>query len=259
VKKTLWIFGDSFSWDYKIRKENKDPSLMVDVNLDDQGWQYIQNHLDGKIFDSWGELLSENIGYNYINHASYQTRYKIPNLLDGCCNDTVNLNLLNEFSDDFKKGDIVIVGFTDPTRTVWVNQDNIPMSINAGQIELENFGDSINDYLIQRDNVYWMYDFLQKLKCFETLSKLIEFDLYYWDWTGKWDELIIEKNLPKDRWIFHHAHPNYKDYGKMIWEDYKSGPICWETNFKNADSHMGKVGHKIHADVLTNYILHKKP
>jgi hypothetical protein len=257
MKNTLWIFGDSFSWDYKIRKENNDPQLRY-PGSNDQGWDYIQEHLNGKIFDSWGEQLSRNIGYNYINHASYQTKYKIENLWDGNCNDTVNLNLLNEFSSDFKKGDVVIVGLTDPTRSIWMDGDTA-ISLNAGQIETENFKDSINDYLIQLDNPYWLYNFLQKLKCFETLSEIVGFDLWYWDWGGQWDELILKKELPNDRWIFHHAHPNYKNYGNMIWEDYKAGPICWETNYENPDSHMGKVGHKIHADILTNYLLHKKP
>jgi hypothetical protein len=66
--------------------------------------------------------------------------------------------------------------------------------------------------------------------------------------------MLLKKKLPNDRWIFHHAHPNYIDYGKMIWEDYKAGPICWETNYTNPDSHFGKLGHTIHADVLTKFL-----
>jgi hypothetical protein len=244
---TLWIFGDSFSWDYKLRLKHND------IEPNDAGWHYIQNYLDGKVFDSWGEQLSKNIGYNYINHASYQTKIKIPNLKSGNCNDTINLNLLNEFSSDFKKGDVIIVGLTDPTRSIWMN-GNTAMSLNAGQIETENFGDSINDYLIQLDNPHWMYNFLQKLKCFETLSEIVGFDLWYWDWGGQWDELILKKELPNDRWIFHHAHPNYTGYDEMICDDYKSGKICNETNWEMGDSHYGREGHNIHADVLTKFL-----
>ena len=107
---TLWIFGDSFSWDYKLREKNEPDTL-----TDDQDWNYIQTHLKGKIFDSWGEQLSNNLGYEYINHGCFQSGIEIPNIEAGNSNNC-NINLINELSSEFKKGDILIFGFTDPIR-----------------------------------------------------------------------------------------------------------------------------------------------
>jgi hypothetical protein len=248
---TLWIFGDSFSWDYKLRQKNNPEGL-----LDDSGWNYIQTHLKGKIFDSWGEQLSNNLGYEYINHGCYQSGIEIPNLEAGNSNDC-NINLINELSSEFKKGDIVIFGFTDPIRFPWPNKENIDQVsiLTSSDIQADEFERKVvEEIVIRRDSPFFVYSTIQKLKSIETLSNLVGFDLWYWDWSSVFDKYVIEKKLPNDRWIFHHAHPNYIDYGKMIWEDYKAGPICWETNYTNPDSHFGKIGHTIHADVLTKFL-----
>ena len=75
---TLWIFGDSFSWDHKIRFKTM-PQIKND---NDQVWLYIKEHLNGEIFDSWGEILSRNLNLNYKNpKPRYYPRYQKYELL----------------------------------------------------------------------------------------------------------------------------------------------------------------------------------
>ena len=246
---TLWIFGDSFSWDHKIRFKTH-PEVK---NHNDQIWLYIKEHLNGEVFDSWGEILSRNLNLNYINHACYQTGIKLEHLAQGNSNNSA-LNLLNHFCSDFKKGDIVLFGFTDITRFDWATSEESINTFHVADTDIVR-KKTIEDILINRDEFpFARYDFLQKLKSFELLSDMVGFELWYWDWSGTFTDYINEGRIPNDRWIFYHAHPNYINYGHMIWEDYKAGPICWETNYKNPDSHFGKVGNQIHADVLTNFL-----
>lgn len=247
---TLWVFGDSFSWDHKIRFKIKPERK----NNNDQVWLYIKEHLNGEVFDSWGEILSRNLNLQYQNHACFQTGITLEHLNSGNSNDSA-LNLLNHFCSDFKKGDIVLFGFTDVTRFDWaVSEDYIKTFHVADEEELVR-KKTIEDILINRDEYsFTRYDFLQKLKSIEALSDLVGFDLWYWDWSGTFTDYVSEGRIPNDRWIFYHAHPNYRNYGWMIWEDYKAGPICWETDYKNPDSHYGKVGNQIHAEVLTNFL-----
>ena len=253
---TLWIFGDSFSWEHKIRFKTYPESK----TYDDQVWMYIDKHLDGKMFDCWGKQLADGLKMNYVNHASFQTNIHETenlNLSGGPTNDN-NLILLSHLSKNFKRGDIVLFGFTDITRFDYVS----PLgntTIYSNSDELDNFEKWEREYIaqeiIQRDeNPYYKDKLFNSLKVFEQLSNTVGFDLWYWDWTGIFDKLVYNKNISNERWIFFHAHPNYEDYGTMIWNDYKSGPICWETDYKNPDSHMGKVGNTIHAKVLLNFL-----
>jgi hypothetical protein len=255
-KNTLWVFGDSFSWDHKIRLEyNK-------INhKEDQIWDYIQNHLNGEIFDSWGKILSDYLEYDYKNYAC-GIGVDIPYFEKIGNSNYCMLNSVNEFVNQFKKGDIIFLGFTDICRFKWGSID-----INGNEIshiilpstdiinELSDKKNTIENVLINRHECkFYIYDLLHQLKSLELLSDIVGFKLYYWDWSSYFDNMVYENKLPRDRWIFFNSSIDYKDYGKLIWETYNAGPICWETDFKNKDSHMGKIGNEIHATHLYNYL-----
>jgi len=244
---TLWVFGDSFSWDHKIRY-SVNPKQK---NNTDQVWSYINTHLNGKVFDSWGEILARNLNLQYQNHACFQTGIRLEYLSSGNSNNAA-LNLINHFCSNFKKGDIVIFGFTDITRFDWPHGESVTSYTSS--TTSNDAPNIIEDIIINRDNyLFHRFDFLQKLKSIEVLSDFIGFDLWYWDWSQTFSKYVSEGTIPNDRWIFFHAHPNYINYNRMIWEDYEAGAICWETNWENPDSHYGKVGNQIHADVLTTF------
>lgn len=247
-KNTLWVFGDSNSWEQSIRLQNKK------INLEtDSAWRYIQEYLGGEIFPCWGKLLSDFLEYNYINHAAYQTDIRLENLPQGNSNNLA-INLLNEFADKFKKGDIVIFGFTDVSRFEY----GIENSNDVGTFNLlhaETYGsDIIKEILVNRSSYdFYIYDTLQKLKPIEVLSNLVGFEIWYWDWGGVMDRMVLEGKINKDRWIFFQADPNYTKYHDMIYKTYEVGPIHWETNGKFDDHHNGKIASKVHGDVLINF------
>lgn len=246
MNNTIWIFGDSFSWDHKIRK--------VPHKEDDGSYQYIQKYLNGIPYDCWGELVSKELGYNYVNHAAYQTGIEIPNLPKGNSNNC-NINLINELSSEFKQGDIVFFGFTDVSRFEFSNENGCVQSHCSSEGMHKSVKDIIEKILLERyQNDFYIYDTIQKLKSIETLSEKIGFDLWYWDWSGCFDDFVFNKKIPNDRWIFFKSMENYTTYLNMICETFKKGGIDWETKNDITDSHMGKEGNKIHAEVLINYL-----
>jgi len=252
---TLWIFGDSFGWDFNLIKKQQPHTSTKHI------WDYIEKHLDGKIFESWGEQLAKNLGLNYVNHSCNQNNYNISNLHLFNSNNS-SINLLYEFLPKFKNGDIVLHGFTDITRFDWVCELGTKKynTFNAGNIC--GWGDEtdkiLKNIIVQRSEPLYIYDLIHKFKPIEMLSEIIGFDLWYWDWNGCFDKFVCDKLIPNDRWIFFHAHPNYTNYKNMMWEDYKTGPICWETNYENPDTHYGKEGHKVHAEVLAKFLNKKQ-
>lgn len=256
MKNTIWVFGDSFSWDYKQRFSRNQ------INFEtDQAWDYIQNHLNGEIFSSWGELLSKYLGYDYKNYSA-GTDITIPNISEVFNSNDDMLNAVSQCVSQFKKDDIVFLGFTDICRFRWgwldsdgneVVQSILPSSPFSSN--LKNNETTLNDILINRSELkFYIYDLLQQLKPLELLSDIVGFKLYYWDWSDYFDNMVYENRLPNDRWIFFQSDTRYKNYGNLIWDIYGKGPICWETDFKNPDSHMGKIGHEIHAQHLYNYL-----
>lgn len=247
-KNTLWIFGDSFSWDHKIRIKNKTLDFKNDFIL-----KYINTHLNGEVFSSWGEIVSTNLELNYINHASYQSGIQIPNLPQGNSNNT-SINLLNELSSQFKKGDIVIFGFTDVSRFEYCYNEIYVETFNSS-VDNPNKKDVIDDILVNRSSYdFYLYDTLQKLKSIETLSEVVGFQLWYWDWVGSFDNLVTQEKISNKRWILFHAQPNYTTYHDMIYKLYNVGPIYWETNGKVNDHHPGKISNQILGNVISDFL-----
>lgn len=251
---TLWIFGDSFSWDCKIK-------FNTNGEVGGQIGRYITKYLDGVIFESWGEILATNLNLNYINHATYQTGIKLKGLSSGNSNNA-NINLINELSPNFKKGDIVIFGFTDVCRFDWVSEENEVLTLGAANYNINTLSHKqqleqnlINKIIVRRDSSdFFKLDILQKLKAIETLSDLVGFELWYWDWTGGFDSIVHDNIISKDKWIFFQAHPNYINYSNMMWNDYKVGSISWETNNRISDGHMGKIGNAVHGKILSEFL-----
>jgi len=249
---TIWIFGDSFSWDYNIRLNGN----VINFS-NDTGWQYIQRYLNGNIFDSWGKIISNKLNMNHVNHASYTSGISIPGLPKGNSNNSA-INLINELSSEFKKGDIVFFGFTDVCRyDCMVDAETYPITVSSSAIDYITTKEKeiIKETLLNRDkHDFYKIDELQKLKSIETLSEVIGFDLWYWDWSNTFDPLVVDKKIPNDRWIFFKAHPNYSNYMSMMCDDYNAGSIDWETNHEINDGHMGKVGNKIHSEIILSFL-----
>ena len=190
---------------------------------------------------------------NYVNHASYQTGIEIKNLPQGNSNNA-SINLLHELSGQFKQNDIVIFGFTDIVRFEYGNSnDGLVRTYIANDFD-HPYPEVVEHILLNRDEFdFYKFDALQKLKGIEVLSDLVGFDFWYWDWSGCFNELVTKKIIDNKRWVFYQAVPDYVGYGQMIKNIFKAGPIHWETKGQNPDSHIGKIGNQIHADILINF------
>lgn len=259
TKNTLWIFGDSFSWDHKLRFKHwpmpEGPSSETDTIF-----KYIQEYLGGEVFESWGEQLANSLNLNYINHASFQSEIKSFKNKELGTGPSANnqINLVHELSDKFKKGDIVIFGFTSSLRfdyccEDWSCADTIlPNSPNTDKYPL------LQELVINRsEHKYYRLNEYQKLKGIETLSDVVGFQLWYWDFPSDYTELVLKEKIPNDRWIYYkinHKLPSFTDNinNKQI------GNISWETNDVITDGHYGKQGNDVKADILINFFKKQK-
>tara|TARA_B100000900_G_scaffold36211_1_gene27122 strand:- start:385 stop:1167 length:783 start_codon:yes stop_codon:yes gene_type:complete len=253
IKNTLWVFGDSFSWDHKIRfkhwtNKNNPPSAENDVV-----YKYIQEHLDGEVFECWGEILANSLNLNYENHASFQSYFKsFKNELGTGPSVNSQINLIHEFSNKFKQGDIVIFGFSSALRFDYCVDANVPETIVPNH-ELLDSNPILGELMVNRSEYfYYLLNEVQKLKGIETLSDVVGFQLWYWDFPGDYTRMVVEKKIPGDRWIYYKLNPELPTFEQQL-NDKQISNIGWETKGKVPDGHYGTLGNQEKARMLINF------
>ena len=260
TKNTLWVFGDSFSWDHKLRfkhwnfPDDNPPSVENDTIF-----KYIQEYLDGEVFECWGELLANYLNLNYKNHASFQSEFQsFKNELGTGPSVNNQINLVHELSDKFKKGDIVIFGFTSKLRFDYcIGGKSMAETILPNSSELDTYP-ILGEMMINRsENIYYQLNEVQKLKGIETLSDVVGFQLWYWDFPGDYTPLVLEKKIPGDRWIYYKMNPKHPLFPDNVLDNVV-GNIEWETNGKIKDGHFGKIANQAKADMLINFFKKQK-
>jgi len=247
-KNTLWSFGDSFSEE------------VINVPGENLRHKYVREYLNGVPYKTWPKIVAEKLDYNYENHAGINGA-KFKYLGCGNSNDSMFFNV-NEQSANFKKGDIVIIGFTNTGRYqvpankgsgVWTILPNQEFGLNTRRY-LENF-------IERNENNYYVHEMMQKFKILETLSKVIGFTIYYWDWTQIF-ETTPDINL--DNWILQQINldNNINNFYMLLkdCEYYKLNrfdkviKINDETDDKIYDSHWGKVTNDALGDIFYEHI-----
>jgi len=255
TKNTLWIFGDSFSWDHKLRFKHwptpEPPSPETDLIL-----KYIQEYLGGEVFESWGEQLANSLNLNYINHASFQSEIKSFKNKELGTGPSANnqINLVHELSDKFKKGDIVIFQFTGSLRFDYCGKESqgvvetfLPNSTKTDKYPI------LQELMINRsEHDYYRLNEYQKLKGIETLSDVVGFQLWYWDYPGDYTKMVVEKKIPVDRWIYYKLNPELPTFEQQL-NDKQISNIAWETKGNIHDGHYGKYGNQEKARMLINF------
>lgn len=240
-KPTVWAFGDSFSEEVtSIPKENA-------------RWDYVNEFLNGVPYKTWIQLLSEKLKYNYKNRAANGGHF-FEKLGGGNSNDHMFLNVC-ESSSDFKKGDLVFIGFTHPGRfQTYIEETKSIRSVHINQ-EYGNLDDVefYNKIYHIRTSPYYVNEILQRFKLLETLSNVVGFKIFYWDWTDMFLEL--EPELDKSNWIFPRMDGKYSTFNKFFKENLVGeNTIYLETDKKIIDHHWGKKTNELLSDEFYNQI-----
>tara|TARA_R110002153_G_scaffold195090_3_gene348460 strand:+ start:6002 stop:6790 length:789 start_codon:yes stop_codon:yes gene_type:complete len=247
-KKTIWSFGDSFS-------EEVVSLFAHPHSMNNERCRYVREYLNEIPYKTWPAIVADKLNYNYRNHAASggkQFKY----LGGGNSNDQMFYNV-TEYSSEFKKDDIVVVGFTNTGRYQVPNPktyDKLGGTMNV----LPNSNLGVNEkryletYIERNESSYYLNEMLQKFKILETLSKVVGFTIYYWNWTGNFH---YTPDLNTDNWIVHQM------YGKFIEFEYilklHGGiveTIFDETNGEYKDGHWGKNTNEILGDIFYNHI-----
>lgn len=253
---TVWVFGDSFSWDHKLRFAISKDFILKHLK-ESHTDRYIIEHLNGVPFDSWGEIVANNLKMNYENHAAYENDEPINDWLATSNSNNAMINLVSEYSKKFKKDDHVFLGFTDICRFEMPNNMGYgnPISPHRGMTS-ERTELQTQLLFIRDDNQkYYFLEMMQKLKVLETLSEVVGFNLWYWAWNDSTNPIkhLDENDTISKHWILHQAFPSYTSYHKLI-ESLGGGNIDWETNGIYPDGHIGKIGNKLHGEFISEYL-----
>jgi len=242
VKNTLWSFGDSFSEE------------VINLPEHNERLRYVREYLNGIPYKTWPGIVADKLNYNYRNHAATGGK-KFKYLGQGNSNDSTFFNV-TEYSSEFKRGDIIVVGFTTVGRyqigtssgDVWTILPNQYFDINTDRY--------LQHYMDRIDNDYYLHEMLQKFKILETLSKVVGFTIYYWNWTG--DFHISETDMVKDNWIVNQIFGKDVGFNYILHEnDSKLQSIREETNGDCNDGHWGKHVNDILGNVFYDHIKNK--
>lgn len=255
--KTLWVFGDSFSEDV-----NNDISVH-NGEVD----KYIKKYLNGIPYEIWSEILAKKLGFKYKNYAvvnglSFDFHLTNTKWYNYNSNDYM-INNVSYLSSKFKKDDIIFLGFTDMARMCWPTDEgmecHLPNSDRSSLIKNEN---KVIELLMAQKTKYDFYalKMINELKTLETLSKLVGFKLFYWDWTSALECIMFKHNLLDEKWIIPIVYSNDSSWSENMdtknlkWDVLNQWSMFEETNGDIKDWHVGKEGNEIHANHLYNYL-----
>ena len=238
-KSTVWAFGDSFSEE------------VINLPNSSERVQYIKKYLNGVPYKTWIKIVAEKIGFEYRNYAA-TNGINFEMLGCGNSNDQIFYNV-TELSNQFKKGDLVFIGFTDICRyEIFDYNNNAPSSVLLGH----TFGDKTKFYhthFVDRNHKYYVHEILQRFKILETLSEIIGFKIFYWDWSNSLIE--TEPNVNPKNWIVYELFNKWVTFSDIFNIMGKENcDIKCETGGEINDNHWGKHNNNILGDLFYNHI-----
>lgn len=236
---TLFTFGCSYTEDFERVIESTKNSDFVPAQR-----KYVENHLDGRIPNSWPQFLGEKLGFELKNYG-----------VGGMCNYQI-FEEVCEHCIEFKNDDIVIVGWTHITRFRWAFNNGGWSSIFSDFTETTSeFMSKIthSEILVNRTRKSFVNELYQYQKLIEQFCKLLGVELYFW---SSDDNIIYKENkqfITEKKYLLNNliSHTNnvfniiQKNDGKTINE---------ETNGEIPDNHLGESGHKVQAELFYNHI-----
>lgn len=254
VKNKLWIFGDSFSEKIECipnyKTKNNSPRCV-----------YLREFLNGIYFKYWFDYLADRYDLELeCRGASCGEEFKFGK---GNTNEDILLNLSRN-SKNFKKGDCIIVGFTQISRykITSIQNDHLSYNVLPNTTHPKEWPskiiNSVEFMSVNRLSEFRVSSLMISLEWLESLSNIIGFDLYYWCW----DDFIIRKMyndiINSDRWLCSNLLKDIPSYYDIVKSKSNLFDISRETGGKIEDGHLGKIGNKILADMFIEWIDSKK-
>lgn len=242
MKNTVWAFGDSFSEE------------VTSLPVENERLRYVREYLNGVPYKTWIGIVADKLNYNYRNHAASGGKY-FDHLRGGNSNDQMFYNV-TEYSNEFKRGDIVVIGFTNTGRYQVVKPDGGIMSVLPNQDLGPHTERYLKNYIDRNDNPYYVHEMMQKFKILETLSNVVGFKIYYWNWTHHFETMVPDLN-PKN-WIIHEMYDKWIQLRDIVInQGSKFLSIEDETNGDCKDGHWGKVVNDTLGNVFYEHIKNK--
>lgn len=230
---TLWIFGCSYSAEYTHR------------GVITENFQQYKDYRNGTLPEVWGKILSNNLGYEYINCA------------DGGVGNDFIFEQVCKNSENFKKDDILIIQWSYMDRFRWVVNDEWRHTTSNTNIPFisQQFCD---ETFISRTHDLFIKTIFEFEKIIEVLSRAIGFNVYFWSGDYKISELIPkEKKLNKkyitSKYIKDKDKDNDTIFDEILFR--RNGQrIFEETDGAVDDNHFGESAHKIMSELFYEHI-----
>lgn len=251
---TIHGFGDSFT--------EGQPD-----NLDFKPFNEWKIFRGGNLPPSWLELLGEKMGMNIkVTARGGNSNNQI---FDDVCT----------HSDEFRKGDIVIINWTYRHRFRWSslqkNNDGSFVNINEkGQPYYvwrplsSNNTQPQDDWYIKKElrheiisnqlQTPYLDEIYNREKIIEQLSKSIGFELYFWSSDGSIIYDLPNEKLNQKKYILHNVidkkAPGYRGHFFNTIKKYGGQTVFEETNNVIEDVHLGESGHRVQFELFYEYI-----
>jgi len=232
---TLWIFGCSYSAEYTHR------------GVITENFQQYKDYRNGILPHVWGKILSNKLGYNYINCAD-----------GGVGNDFIFEEVCKN-SKNFKKNDILIIQWSYMDRFRWVaNNEWLHTNSNTKTPFISQ--EFCDETLISRTHDLFIKTIFEFERLIEVLSNVVGFNVYFWTSDYKISRLRPNETKFNKKYI---ASKYIKDKDKdkdndTIFDEIlfrRNGQrIFEETDGAVDDNHFGEVAHKIMAELFYEHI-----
>ena len=246
---TLFGFGDSFTGGHFQDKHFRP-------------YQQWREYRGGDLPPIWIDLLGTKLGMEVKNygHGGNSNQETFETICINC--------------NQFKKGDIVIINWTEVTRFRWVCKGNFRASEGIYDVEYwrriqvaSDDGDCIDksvkiNIVNNRTNKLYIEEIYNYEKIIDELANSIGFTVFYWSgdsniiYTSPPEKLHQKKYIINDLIIekdplFHDDiggtfFKTIRKYGGMIVKE--------ETNGACTDTHLGESGHRVQYELFYDYI-----
>lgn len=253
--KTLHLFGDSFTEGHNL-------------DLTYPPYKEWKNFRGGELPPCWGDLLSEKLHMKMNNHA-----------VGGMSNSEV-FQTVCRHSNEFEKGDIVIINWSYPNRFRWAFWwDKIERYIWVRLGGAPHDGSVISeetriDVALQKTLPLCIDEIYENENLISEYSKSKGFEVFFWS-----ADVDIINDLPTERLIDRkyilgdliNNIPSPIPYEKHIqihrasmkrtifdvFYEYGGVTIAEETNWEVLDNHLGEKGHVVQSELFYKYITKK--
>ena len=225
-KKTLWVFGCSFTAEYHPVNQPNSRS-----NYDDyKEWR------GGNLPKVWPTVLGELMDYDVINCGE-----------GGAANQTIFWKFI-EVHKNFQKGDLVIIGWTSLLRFVAYNERDknmnniLPSFINTNGTHI--FSDqTLIEIFNNRSNPEWNKELWNWVSLINSFCNLKGVNIFHWN-----SDILffLEKFINKDELSTFITTPdgnfNVFEFSRRLYSDGKH-TMEHETSGEVMDLHSGEFGH----------------